>query len=241
MAQSTTNFYDDFAAQYAEMVIKREEVGIERDPIMPRFLEVIGEVAGLNVLDAGCGEGYLARIMTRRGASVTAIDIATNLVQMGRAKDPAGQISYQVADLSQPQPALEGRFDLVVSHLVMNDVPDYQGFLKTLGTLAKTGGRLVFSMNNPYSFVMRSHITDYFNTGGAHLYRGMAEHGVKVHFYHRTLEQYLDACFAAGFQLQRLLDIPTPEGAFTRRADTLLPVGHSFPFFMVLSLRKSSF
>lgn len=239
MTQSITNFYDDFAAQYAEMVVRREGVGIERDPIMPRFLEAIGEVAGLDVLDAGCGEGYLARILTRRGANVTAIDIAANLVQIGREKDPAGQIHYRVADLSQPQPALEGRFDLIASHLVMNDVPDHQGFLKTLGTLAKPGGRLVFSMNNPYSFVMRSHITDYFKTGGAHSYRGMAEQGVKVHFYHRTLEQYLDACFAAGFQLQRLVDVPTPEGAFTRRPDTLLPVGYDFPFFMILSLRKS--
>ncbi len=238
MTQSKTNFYDDFAANYAEMVTQREEAGIERDPVMPRLLEVIGDVSGLNVLDAGCGEGYLARILARPGASVTAIDIAANLVQIGRAKDPASQISYQVADLCTPQPALEGRFDLIASHLVMNDVPDHRSFLNTLGTLVKPGGRLVFSMNNPYSFVVRSHITDYFDTGKAHSYRGMAERGVKVHFYHRTLEQYLDASLTAGFQLQRLVDIPTPEGAFTRQPDNLIPVGYDFPFFMVLSLVK---
>ena len=199
----------------------------------------ICDVAGLNVLDAGCGEGYLARILSRRGANVTGIDIAANLVQMGREKDPAGQINYLVADLSTPQPAYEGQFDLIVSHLVINDVPDYQGFLNTLGTLVKPGGRLVFSMNNPYSFIVRNHITDYFDTDRAHSYRGMAEHGVKVHFYQRTLEQYLDASFSAGFQMQRLVDIPTPEGTFTRRPDTLLPVGYGFPFFMLLSFNKT--
>lgn len=239
MTPSTTNHYDTFASEYADMVTRREEGGIENDPIMPSFLEVIGDVAGLNVLDAGCGEGYLSRILARRGAIVTGVDIAANLVQLGREKDLDNQITYQVADLSQPQPALKQHFDLIVSHLVMNDVPDYQGFLKTLGATIKPGGRLVFSMNNPYSFVMRSHITDYFDTGGAHSYRGMAEHGVKVHFYHRTLAQYLDACSAAGFQLQRLIDIPTPEGAFTRRTDTLIPVGYHFPCFMVLSLCKA--
>jgi hypothetical protein len=76
-------------------------------------------------------------------------------------------------------------------------------------------------MNNPYSYVVRGHITDYFDTDKAFSYRGMAEEGVKVHFYQRTLEQYLDACFEVGFQLQRLVDVPTPEGTFKRRNDTL--------------------
>jgi 2-polyprenyl-3-methyl-5-hydroxy-6-metoxy-1,4-benzoquinol methylase len=240
MTQSPTNYYDTFSSEYADMVARREEAGIERDPIMPRFLEVLGSVARLHVLDAGCGEGYLARILARRGAIVTGVDIAANLVQLGREKDSAGQITYQVADLSQPQPALEQQFDLIVSNLVMNDVADYQGFLGTLATAVKPGGRMIFSMNNPYSFVVRSHITDYFDTAGVHSYRGMAAQGVKVHFYHRTLEQYLAACLTAGFQLQRLVDIPTPEGTFTRRADTLIPVGYAFPFFMVLSLIKGT-
>jgi hypothetical protein len=131
------------------------------------------------------------------------------------------------------------RFDLLVSHLVLNDVYDYQGFLTTLGTVTKGGGRLVLSMNNPYSYIIRNRITNYFDSGKAFPYRGMSEEGVKVHFYQRTLEQYLDASFAAGFQLQRLVDIPTPEGTFKRWSDTLLPLGYHFPFFMILSFRKS--
>jgi hypothetical protein len=66
----------------------------------------------------------------------------------------------------------------------------------------------------------------------------MAEAGVQVHFYQRTLEEYLDACFAAGFQLQRLVDVPTPEGSFKRRKETLIPEGYHFPFFTILSLVK---
>jgi 2-polyprenyl-3-methyl-5-hydroxy-6-metoxy-1,4-benzoquinol methylase len=237
--QHTTNFYNDFAAEYAEMVTKREEDGIASEPIMPRFLEVLGDVAGLVTLDACCGEGYLARILAEQGAKVTGIDIATNLVQLAREKSPEGRITYQIADLSQPLPVYEQHFDLIVSHLAMNDVPDYQGFLRTLGAVLKPGGRLVFSMNNPYSFVVRGHVTDYFDTGKAFSYRGMAEQGVKVHFYQRTLEQYLAACSAAGLQLQRLVDIPTPEGSFKRRYETLIPKGYHFPFFMVLSFIKA--
>jgi SAM-dependent methyltransferase len=69
---------------------------------MTQFLQIVGEVSGLTVLDAGCGEGYLSRILMHRGAHVTGIDISPRLVEMVRAKDPAGNITYQVADLSQP-------------------------------------------------------------------------------------------------------------------------------------------
>lgn len=98
---------------------------------------------------------------------------------------------------------------------------------------------MVLSMNNPYSFIVRSHITDYFESGKKCVYRGMAEEGVKVYFYHRTLQEYIDVCLSAGFQLQRLVDVPTPEGSFKRRDDTLIPSGYHFPFFMILSFVKS--
>ena len=237
--QPKIDAYDDCAAQYAAMVTAREQAGIGRDPIMPQFLNILGDVAGLIVLDAGCGEGYLSRILANCGAQVIGIDIAPSLIQIAQAKDPEGKIAYQVANLSQPLSAYEHHFDLAVSHLVLNDVSDYRGFLTTLGSVIKQGGRLILSMNNPYSYVVRNHITDYFDSGKAFPYRGMAEAGVNVHFYQRTLEEYLNACFAAEFQLHRLIDIPTPEGSFKRRNDTLIPKGYQFPFFMILSLIRS--
>lgn len=232
------NSYDDFAAEYAEYVVRREEAGIERDPIMPQFLMLLGDVSGLSVLDAGCGEGYLARILAGRGANVIGIDLAAHLIQIARAKDPEGEITYQVADLSQPLPAYREHFDLIVSHFVLNDVSDFRGFVRTLGAVAKRGGRLICSLNNPYSFVVRGHITNYFDTDKAFPYRGMAAEGVKVHFYQRTLGEYLDAFLSTGFQLQRLIDIPTPEGSFKRQPGILIPEGVHFPFFMLLSFTK---
>ena len=236
--ENKIDIYNDFAPQYANLVREWEEAGKEHDTLMSTFLKLLGDVSGLITLDAGCGEGYLSRILAHRGANVTGIDIAARLIEIARARDPEGKISYEVANLSQPLPAYASHFDLIVSRFVLNDVYDYRGFLTTLGLVAKPGGRLIISMNNPYSFVVRGHITDYFDSGKAYPYRGMAEEGARVHFYQRTLEEYLDASFAAGFQLQRLIDIPTPEGSFKRRSDTLIPVGTQFPFFMILSFIK---
>ena len=167
---------------------------------MARFLRSSANVSGLTVLDAGCGEGYLSRILAQRGAQVTGIDISPRLVEMARAKDPDGAITYQVADLSQPLPAYQAHFDLIASYFVLNDVYDYQGFLATLSASLKPGGRLVIFMNNPYSLVVRGHVTDYFAASGQMFpYRGMTEEGVAVHFWHRTMEEYLSASCVAGF------------------------------------------
>jgi SAM-dependent methyltransferase len=235
-----SNTYNEFASQYAEM-IERQEKAAEYPPNMAQFLEVVGDVSGLTVLDAGCGEGYLSRILAKRGANVTGIDIATRLVEIARAKDPEGEITYQIADLCQPlSSAYQQHFDLIASFFVFNDVYDYQGFLSTMGSVIRRAGRLVIFMNNPYSLMLRGHLTDYFAASGQALsYRGMAAEGLKVHYYHHTMEEYLDACFAAGFQLQRLVDVPTPEGSYKRRDDMLLPEGYHFPFFTILSLVKA--
>jgi SAM-dependent methyltransferase len=236
----TRNTYDEFASQYADMMAAQEQGGVSPDSNISRFLDVVGDVSGLAVLDAGCGEGYLSRILAQRGANVTGVDISPRLVEMARAKDPDGAITYQVADLSQPLLAYPAHFDLIASYFVLNDVYDYQGFLTTLSAALKPGGRLVIFMNNPYSLALRGHITDYFSASGQRFpYRGLTEEGVEVYFWHRTMEEYLSASCAAGFQLERLVDVPTPEGCFKRRSDTLIPEGYHFPFFTILDLVKA--
>lgn len=225
--------YNDFANQYESWMTKHGD-----DPNIERFLTEIGDVSGLTILDAGCGEGYLSRKLAQRGGNVTGIDIAEKLVDIARAKNKKGEITYKVVDLSKPLPEYRECFDLIASFFVLNDVYDYRGFLSTLSSVTKPGGRLVMFINNPYSFVVRGHVTDYFDSDKAFSYRGMAEEGIKVHFYQRTLGEYIDASIAAGFQLQRLIDVPTPEGSFKRRDDTLIPIGYQFPFFMILSFVK---
>jgi 2-polyprenyl-3-methyl-5-hydroxy-6-metoxy-1,4-benzoquinol methylase len=54
--------YDDYTTQYAAFVARREQAGPDIDPygLLLPLLDLLGEIAGRRVLDAGCGEGYLA-------------------------------------------------------------------------------------------------------------------------------------------------------------------------------------
>ena len=224
------NTYDQFAQEYSAVFGSRDENGLEGDS--KPFFDLIGEVEGLHVLDAGCGEGFVARVLSTRCAKVTAIDISKPLVEIGRSKDPEGQIDFRVADLSQPLPDSESRFDLVVSNYVLNDVPDYKGFIRTLASVTKPGGRLVFSLNNPYSAVSRKKASSYFGTGTSVLYQGMAEAGVKVYYYHRTMSEYIDAFRENGLLLRTLVDLPP----HTDDPGNPRSKWHNVPFLMVIEL-----
>src|SRR5215475_1452036 len=119
MAQPTrTSGYDRYAAEYAAYVATREQA--EHDPfgMLPHMLGLLGDVAGQDLLDAGCGEGYLSRILAARGARVTGVDLSPRLVMLAGQKASAGPIDYRVGDLSVPHLDLEGRFDAVASFFV---------------------------------------------------------------------------------------------------------------------------
>jgi 2-polyprenyl-3-methyl-5-hydroxy-6-metoxy-1,4-benzoquinol methylase len=230
--------YDACASQYAAYVTRREEAEGGADPmgLLPPLLDLLGDIAGRRVLDAGCGEGFLARVLAARGALVTGIDLSPRLIELARARDPGGGIDYRVADLSQPLPAVAGSFDAAASYLVLNDVADYRGFAATLAASLRPGGRLALAFNNPYSAIIDRHVVDYFDSGRVSRYRGLWEVGIKTYYYHRTLENYLDAFLGAGLRLAKLTDISTLAGA--HKPDAFLPDGARFPRFMLLAFTK---
>jgi 2-polyprenyl-3-methyl-5-hydroxy-6-metoxy-1,4-benzoquinol methylase len=209
-----TNPWDEHALAYARWVSERERGGpaaLASDPLVGRLLALLGDVAGKEVLDACCGEGFFSRLLAGRGACVTGVDLSPRLIELARAKDPQGTIDYRLGDLSRPIPELAGRFAAIASYMALNDIADHRGFAATLATLARPGARTALALNNPYSFVVRGagHVTDYFASGTRGVYGGMsAQLGGTVRYYHRTLEEYLDAFLDAGFRLTKLVDVP---------------------------------
>ena len=101
------------------------------------------DMSGMRLLDAGCGTGSLAVEAARRGAHVTAVDVAGSLVGVARDRTPTGlRIDWRTGDMLDP--AL-GRFDHVVA---MDSLIHYSAFDITdaLARLVeRTDGSLLFT------------------------------------------------------------------------------------------------
>lgn len=117
----------------------------------PCVEEFIGDVAGKKLLDAGCGEGYLARHYAERGAIVTAIDVSESLISRAKelTKDIRVQIDYRVADICHLDTIDDSEFDIVLSNLVLLNVTCLKEALEEFHRILRRGGCVVFSIVHP--------------------------------------------------------------------------------------------
>ncbi len=88
----------------------------------PAVLEMLGDVAGKRVLDAGCGPGFYAADLVRRGAELVACDASAAMIELARAR-VGDRARLVVHDLEQPFDWLDDEsFDVAFMALVLHHV-----------------------------------------------------------------------------------------------------------------------
>jgi ubiquinone/menaquinone biosynthesis C-methylase UbiE len=129
--------YDRLAQRYAEMIdTKPHNAYYER----PATLSLLPEVAGLRVLDAGCGPGAYADWLVERGASVVAFDANDKMVQLARERLGTKAEVLQ-AQLGRPLDFIkDASFDLVLAPLVLDYVREWGPVFVEFHRLLKAGG-----------------------------------------------------------------------------------------------------
>jgi 2-polyprenyl-6-hydroxyphenyl methylase / 3-demethylubiquinone-9 3-methyltransferase len=106
-------------------------------------------LAGLEVLDVGCGGGLLCEPLARLGARVTGIDLEPANLGVAAEHARAGGLEIDYREASAEQLAAAGaKFDLVCVMEVVEHVADQAGFLAACGQLVKPGGALVLATLN---------------------------------------------------------------------------------------------
>ncbi len=119
-----------------------------RDPLAERPL------AGLRVLDIGCGGGLLCEPMARLGAAVTGIDAAEKNVAVAaeHAAEAGLDIDYRhgtaEALAAETRAGNGAGFDLVLNMEVVEHVADVTAFLQASAALVGPGGAMVLATLN---------------------------------------------------------------------------------------------
>ena len=113
-------------------------------------LDAIGPATGLRILDAGCGEGYMARELASQGADVLGVDSSANLIEAaaGLTSTDGHAPRFLVSDVADLDVASDS-YDLVLCNHLMNDLRDPSDAIKELARVLKPRGRIVILMLHP--------------------------------------------------------------------------------------------
>jgi malonyl-CoA O-methyltransferase len=149
-------------------------IGLEE----PVVREALGDVAGLSVLDLGCGTGRHALWMAEAGASVTAVDFSEGMMEKARAKAGAERVRFLVHDLHERLPFAEGAFDRVVSGLVLEHLRDLAPFFSEARRVLKPGGGAVVSGMHPAMFLRDVRARFHDPETGEKIEPGSVEHAI---------------------------------------------------------------
>jgi ubiquinone/menaquinone biosynthesis C-methylase UbiE len=133
MAEYTFDFDDGAAYERA--------MGRWSRAVAPVFLQWLAPAATARWLDVGCGTGVLAHALLElcSPAAVVGIDSAAAQVASASHGPAAGRASFEVGDACS-LPFANASFDIAVSALVLNFIPERRRAVGEMRRVARAGG-----------------------------------------------------------------------------------------------------
>ncbi|WP_330294358.1 class I SAM-dependent methyltransferase [Streptomyces sp. NBC_00503] len=203
------NDYDSFAEAYSA---ENENSLVNAYYERPAMLALAGDVAGRQILDAGCGSGPLSAALRDRGAVVTGIDASTGMLALAKRR-LGDDVALHAVDLSDPLPFGDDAFDDVVASLVLHYLEDWGPALAELRRVTRPGGRLIASVEHPFvAYTIKDPRPDYFGTTSYTFDWTFNGQSAPMRFWRKPLHAMTDAFTTAGFRLS-VISEPQPDPA----------------------------
>jgi SAM-dependent methyltransferase len=120
------------------------------------FIEALPVVAGMKLLDVACGTGNTAIPAARKGAVVSGVDIATNLLEQARERAAAEGLAVRFDEGdAEGLPYQPESFDGVTTMFGAMFAPRYKLVASEMARVLKPGGWVAMANWNPASFTGR--------------------------------------------------------------------------------------
>ncbi|MBR8639329.1 class I SAM-dependent methyltransferase [Streptomyces tuirus] len=145
-------YYRAGAAEYDRPYAEREQ--LRRLLGMVDRLPVRGDV-----LELACGTGQWTALLAARARSVTAVDVAAEVLSVARARTDSPIVRFVQADVLQWQPPR--RYDTVFFAFWLSHVPPTRSaaFWNTVAGMLAPGGRAVFVDDGPATAAYEEGVT----------------------------------------------------------------------------------
>ena len=178
-------------------------------------LNVLGDVAGLDVVELGCGTAYMSAVFAKQGARPVGVDITPAQLETARRMMAETGIEFPLVEADAGDTGLpEASFDLAFSEYGASIWVDPDRWIAEAARLLRAGARLVFMCGTPISEYCYSEEEDRVGETLLKAHSGLGrmeyQEGVEFHLAHgdqlRTLRRH-------GFEVENLIEVLAPESA----------------------------
>ena len=158
---------------------------------LPAILSLL-PAGKLRILDAGCGNGYIASQLAALGHDVIGVDVSTDGIELARKAHPG--VRFEVRSVYDELHDLATDVDLVIASEVIEHLYYPQRFLTNVHKLIGTGGSLI--LTTPYHGYLKNLALSMFDAWDKH--HTVAWEGGHIKFFSQAT--LIDMLIECGFQ-----------------------------------------
>lgn len=171
--------FDDLAHRFTDNIYGSPKgqirLAILQDDL-DAFLSRLPANTRLRVLDAGCGLGYMALYLAERGHEIVLCDHSAEMIQRTQQLFTEQATNAKVTFIESPVQSLsqhvDGKFDLLLFHAVLEWVSQPQQVLQQLRNLLQPQGYLSLLFYNRNSLTFRNLLRGNFRKVASEQYAG---------------------------------------------------------------------
>jgi SAM-dependent methyltransferase len=146
---SWTKANAEYTDSRAEQSWAQEEIRWGMTDVPEAEVGALGEVAGKDVIELGCGTGYFGAWLARRGARVTGVDLTPAQLDTARRCEAQFGLGMQFIEANAEEvPLPDAGFDLAISEYGASIWCDPYRWIPEAARLLRSGGELVFLRNS---------------------------------------------------------------------------------------------
>ena len=204
--------WDLIASERYTTLAKHEDLTYEKI-LKPIYIEYTSRLDPKSILDVGCGLGFLTKELSTLTKNITGLDISQTSIELAEKYNSMKNITYlntSIEDYDSNE-----KFDLIISNMVLMDMPNIEDALVKIRSLLNSSSSFVFTITHPSfwpiywdyakrdGFIYNNHkeiITD-FKT------RNKTYKDFKTSHFHRPLSYYLNLATKLGYSFQNMHEL----------------------------------
>ena len=141
---SIQNAYNEWSETYDT------DQNLTRDLDQKVTRETLANLRFDSILEIGCGTGKNTAFLVEVGGRVHALDFSEGMIEKAREKVETENVTFSVADLTQPWPCEEQAYNLIVCNLVLEHIEDLSFIFSEACRVLEEKGKFLINELHPF-------------------------------------------------------------------------------------------